>query len=361
MSSATRAHSQQPLGHRAAAKIVAPTVVLVTPALADANNGNGQTARRWARMLQRDYRVVICTQWPLQGEGASGKPPASARASASSVEAAPHAMLALHALRSAASIAAFAKAHPDRARLVALTGTDLYRDLATSEVAQGSLALASRIIVLQAQALDAVPAPWRGKTDVCYQSTPARATLPKTTSKLRAVMVGHLRPEKDPMTALRALSRLQARPDIVLDHLGAALDAGLAKQAQALAAQQPSYLWLGAKTHAQALRWIQRAHVLVHPSVMEGGAHVVMEAVQCGTPVLASRMPGNVGMLGAGYRGYFEVGDDAGLAALLVRARDDPAWLAGLAAQCARRAAYFDPAREQATLLAVMKRAMKSP
>jgi hypothetical protein len=28
-----------------------PSVVIVTPALADANNGNWQTARRWARML----------------------------------------------------------------------------------------------------------------------------------------------------------------------------------------------------------------------------------------------------------------------------------------------------------------------
>jgi hypothetical protein len=36
---------------------------------------------------------------------------------------------------------------------------------------------------------------------------------------------------------------------------------------------------------------IQRAHVLVHPSALEGGAHVIMEAVRSGTPVLASRVP----------------------------------------------------------------------
>ena len=56
---------------------------------------------------------------------------------------------------------------------------------------------------------------------------------------------------------------------------------------------------------------------------MEGGAHVIMEAALCGTPVLASRVAGNVGMLGAGYGGYFPAGDAAALAALLRRCRED--------------------------------------
>jgi glycosyltransferase involved in cell wall biosynthesis len=94
--------------------------------------------------------------------------------------------------------------------------------------------------------------------------------------------------------------------------------------------------------------------VLVHPSVMEGGAHVVMEAVRSGTPVLASRISGNVGMLGRDYRGYFEPADAAGLAALLRQQRDDPAMLRGLRAQCDQRSPLFEPAREQATLKSVI-------
>ena len=113
---------------------------------------------------------------------------------------------------------------------------------------------------------------------------------------------------------------------------------------------QPNYRWHGALPHAATLRRIQRAQVLVHPSAMEGGAHVVMEAILCGTPVLASRISGNVGMLGRDYRGYFEPGDAAGLAALLQRLRDDPAMLQGLCAQCDQRSPLFEPAREQATL-----------
>ena len=52
---------------------------------------------------------------------------------------------------------------------------------------------------------------------------------------------------------------------------------------------------------------------------MEGGANVVIEAVRSGVPVLASRIDGNVGLLGAGYDGYFPVGDAAALAALVRR------------------------------------------
>ena len=34
-----------------------------TPALADANNGNWQTARRWSRMLGGDYRIDLVERW----------------------------------------------------------------------------------------------------------------------------------------------------------------------------------------------------------------------------------------------------------------------------------------------------------
>ena len=87
---------------------------------------------------------------------------------------------------------------------------------------------------------------------------------------------------------------------------------------------------------------------------MEGGAHVVMEAIRSSTPVLATRIPGNVGMLGANYAGYFEPGDSEGLATLIERCRDEPATLGGLCNQCLDRAPLFEPKREQATLLSLL-------
>jgi hypothetical protein len=76
--------------------------------------------------------------------------------------------------------------------------------------------------------------------------------------------------------------------------------------------------------------------------------------------VLASRIPGNVGMLGGDYAGCFEPGDASGLATLLQRARDDPAMLDTLRAQCERRAPLFDPERERATLRTTLASLMET-
>jgi glycosyltransferase involved in cell wall biosynthesis len=136
----------------------------------------------------------------------------------------------------------------------------------------------------------------------------------------------------------------------------------LGADAQATAAACPHYRWLGGLPYAATRQRMQRAHLLVHPSRMEGGAHVVMEAVCSGTPVLASRIAGNVGMLGAGYAGYFEPGDAEGLAHLLRQARASQGQadglLARLAAQCAARAPLFAPAAERQSLLALVAELM---
>jgi putative glycosyltransferase (TIGR04348 family) len=304
-------------------------LVIVTPALRAANNGNWQTAQRWARLLQPGCRVALTDRWRGGDEAL---------------------MIALHARRSAESIAAWRAQHPTRPLLLVLTGTDLYRDIAVDAAAQRSLTLADALVVLNELGVGQLPEALRAKAQVVLQSCPARAPLPRTGRHLRALMVGHLRDEKDPRTYWRAARRLAARPDIRLDHVGAALDPALGAEAEALAARQPRFRWLGALPHAAVRRRIQAAHVLVHASRMEGGAHVVIEAIRSGTPVLASRIDGNLGLLGSDYEGVFEPGDDAGLAALLVRARDDAAWLPRLAARLAPRAARFAPQAERAAL-----------
>ncbi len=317
-----------------------PSVYLITPALAQANSGNWQTAQRWTRMLAADYEVRLARQW--DGRDAD-------------------AMLALHARRSADSIAAWAARRPRRPLAVVLTGTDLYRDIHGDPAARHSLVLADRLVVLHEGAPADVPAAYRDKCVVCFQSCAARRPLDKTTRHLRALMVGHLRAEKSPGTYFEAARRLAGRTDILLDHVGAALEPGLGRQARALAAALPGYRWLGALPHRATLARIQRAHVLVHPSAMEGGAHVVMEAVRSGTPVLASRIAGNVGMLGRSYRGYFDPGDAEGLARLLLRCRDDRAMLPALRAQCEARAPLFEPARERATLRRLLADLLETP
>ena len=136
----------------------------------------------------------------------------------------------------------------------------------------------------------------------------------------------------------------------MLDHIGASLSEPLAHEARETMAAAPNYRWLGGLPHGTSRARIRRAHVLVHMSRMEGGAHVVMEALRSGTPVLASRIDGNFGLLGSGYEGVFEPGDDAALAALLARARDEADMLPRLTAQLAARSHLFNPAAEQAAL-----------
>ena len=291
-----------------------PCVLIISPALASANNGNWQTAWRWSRMLASDFQPFIAQHW--RNEGGRGEAPGGQPFEV---------MLALHARRSADSIAAWAKARgassAARGLAVALTGTDLYRDIQTDAVAQRSLALARRLVVLQECGPAALPENVRDKARVIFQSSTHRQTLVKPQTRLRAVMVGHLRDEKSPQTLFEAARILRAYPDIVIDHIGDPLDEALGEQARATALACPNYRWLGGLTHAATRGRIQRAHVLIHASKMEGGAHVVMEAVCSGTPVLASKIDGNVGMLGTSYPGYFEPGNAQALSAMLVRVR----------------------------------------
>ena len=259
-------------------------------------------------------------------------------------------MIALHARRSAASVQAWRTAHPRRPLLLALTGTDLYRDIDTDASAQQSLALADALVVLNELGAQRLPAALRPRCHVLLQSCPARRAMHKTPRHLRALMVGHLRDEKDPDSYFRAAQRLAGRADIRLDHIGAALDPALGAAAAALAAAQPNYRWLGERPHASTRARIQAAHVLVHPSRMEGGAQVLIEAIRSGTPVLASRIAGNLGLLGADYPGTFPAGDDAALATLLARARDDPDMLPAMRQLLDLRAPLFAPEAESATL-----------
>jgi putative glycosyltransferase (TIGR04348 family) len=337
-------------------------IVIVSPALADANNGNWQTAQRWCRLLRPHHAVRIVRQWP-DGPDAQHD----------------DAMLALHARRSADSITAWGRAHasahpaepkpkPTPGLAVVLTGTDLYQDIQTDAHAQQSLQWAQRLVVLQERGPAALPPAMRSRAVVVLQSTGAWQTLAKPRAPLRVVMVGHLRDEKSPQTLFAAARLIAPDEGIVIDHIGAPLDAALGEQARATAQACSHYRWLGELPHAQVRRRIQRAHVLVHASRIEGGAHVVMEAVRSGTVVLASHIDGNVGMLGDNYAGYFEWNNAAELVQLLQRCRDavgNPAGPDGLYAQlqrqCAQRAPLFSAEAEKAALLQLVQALTSQP
>ena len=310
-------------------------IALVTPAGARTRNGNRHTALRWAAFLRRaGHRVSVSLAW----DGA----PCDL-------------LLALHARRSHDAVARYRAAHPRGALAVALTGTDLYRDLPGSADARRSLALADRLIVLQDEALRRLAPALRRKTHVVYQSAAPRARRQPPVGVFRVAVIGHLREEKDPFRAAAALARLPRDAAVEVVHVGAALKGGMEREARRRMRGEPRYRWLGGLPHARALAWLARSHLLVVSSRMEGGANVIAEAARIGTPVLASRVPGNIGMLGRGYPGYFPLGDERALARLMARAAREPEFYRRLRRALAARSHLFAPAAERAALVHALR------
>jgi hypothetical protein len=161
------------------------TIGLITPAPARSRRGNRWTALRWARMLRElGHRVVIEEEY--RGRRCD-------------------ALVALHARRSFRSIERFRREHPDAPLIVALTGTDLYRDIRTNPQARRSLAMASRLVVLQPLGVEELPAKLRSRARVILQSAERPRGIASPRKDVFAVCVnGHLRPVKDPFRAAKA-------------------------------------------------------------------------------------------------------------------------------------------------------------
>ena len=312
-------------------------ISIVTPARAGARNGNRHTAQRWAGFLrQSGHRVSVATEW-------NGKPC--------------DLMLALHARRSHPSILAYRKQFPAGPLVVALTGTDLYRDLPGSRAARESLRLADRIIVLQSEAKLELHRDLRVKTRVVYQSSAPSVRRAPPQKQFRVAVVGHLRQVKDPFRTALALAYIDE--DLEVLQIGDALSPDMKSKALSIARREPRYRWHGGRTHRQTLGWIARSHLLVVSSVMEGGANVISEAARIGTPVLASRVPGNLGMLGRDYPGYFPLYDERALGRLMSKAIQEKDFTRRLRRALAARRPLFAPAAEKAALGRAVQEALQ--
>jgi putative glycosyltransferase (TIGR04348 family) len=318
---------------------VSMQIRIVTPAPQGSQKGNRVTALRWAGFL-RDLGHHVTLEQEYDGHPGD-------------------LLLALHARRSYPSVERFRERYPDRPLLVALTGTDVYQDLATSAEARRSLEWATRIVALQPLALAELPEPLRARGRVIYQSAGASVQRePPSAERFEVCVLGHLREVKDPFRAAEAARLLPPESRLCVLQAGAALEEGLAERARWEERRNPRYRWLGELPRDEALAVLARSRLLVLTSRLEGGANVVSEAVVAGVPVVSSRIPGSVGLLGEGYPGYFEFGDTRGLADLLHRAETAPEFYARLHTACAELAPRFHPDRERegwAALLAELE------
>lgn len=312
---------------------------IVTPAPPRSRYGNRVTALRWARILRGlGHRVSVSQQYRIE----------------------PYDLLvALHARRSHQSIKRFHREHPASPIVVALTGTDLYRDLGNSKHTRQSLELATRIIGLQPEVRDELDAQLRRKVRIIYQSVQAksrqrRPESPSFPGSQEFCVIGHLRSVKDPFRAAMATRSLPPSSRIRVIQVGGAMTDSMAARARAEMRANARYRWAGELPHWRVRQVLSRCRACVVSSKMEGGANVLSEAIVAGVPVLASRVPGNVGVLREDYPGYFPVGDTGELARALVRIETDAAFLRRLRQHCANLAPLFKPAREKAAWVSLL-------
>jgi len=303
-------------------------ILIVTPAPKGSLHGNRITANRWAGILRElGHEVRVTNQLANNKCGL---------------------LIALHARKSFPTIREYKKRYYDKPLIVALTGTDVYQDLASSEEAKLSLEYADRIVTLQPLANKTLPPNLEKKTTAIFQSSKPVSPKPRQNENIFEVCVlSHLRKVKDPLRAAYAVRLLPDESKIRVTHIGKAIEEEYEKEALQEMNQSGRYRWLGEVPHRNALRILARSKLLVLSSVLEGGANVVSEAIVNGVPVISSRIEGSIGMLGEDYPGYFPVGDTEKLAEMMLRCENDERFYRSLQSHCAHLRPLYAPEKER--------------
>src|SRR5258708_7532574 len=192
-------------------------IVIITPEGPTSRTGNRVAASRWARILRKlGHRVRVRFDW--QDEPAD-------------------LLVAIHAWRSADAIARFKACQPDRPLILQLSGTDIYKYVASDPgPTLRSMALADCLVALNDLAWRVVPKRLRDRLTVVHQS--AERPAPRQPSR-RAVLVsviGHLRDVKDPLRAAEATHLLQADSRVRIEQVGRAYTLQWAARARESAA-----------------------------------------------------------------------------------------------------------------------------
>jgi putative glycosyltransferase (TIGR04348 family) len=294
---------------------------------------------RWQGFLKKlGHQVEISTHW--SGKNAD-------------------VLIALHAYRSHASIVQFRELYPNRPIILIMTGTDLYRDMPEHREVLKSMEMSDAIVILQSAALAMIPKHLQIKTHVIYQSTKSVKRKALLKKSFLISVIGHLRPEKDPFCTPESLKYLGPESKIQVLHLGKAMSPVMKKLAKAYSKELKNYQWLDELSHSETLQQLSRSHLMVISSLMEGGAHVVTEAIAIGVPVIASDIPGNRGLLEDDYPGYYPVGDAKALALALQKAELEPSFYKSLKAHIKKRAHYVRPEFELNSIKTLLNRLIK--
>ncbi|MEO6597160.1 MAG: selenoneine biosynthesis selenosugar synthase SenB [Planctomycetota bacterium] len=300
-------------------------VAIVTPAARGSRSGNRITALRWAGHLRRlGAHVRVLEAW--QGQACD-------------------LLVAVHAVKTAESVHAAAAALPHLRVVVLLAGTDVYPRFAPDPAAAAALQRADALIALQPRCADVLPPELRAKVHTIVQSATAVPT-PRPAAPFRFCVLAHLRPVKDPLLPVQALAHVPVQVPVELVLAGRALTPELATAATVATAAEPRARWVGELRRRAAQTLLGSSHICIVPSSAEGGANVVSEAIAAGTPILATAIPGNLGLLGDDWPGSFSVGDARGLGVLMSRTATEPAFYQNMVKRTLALQPMVDPRHE---------------
>jgi glycosyltransferase involved in cell wall biosynthesis len=223
-----------------------------------------------------------------------------------------------------------------------------------------SMELADVLVVLQSAALDSIPPVLKPKAQVIYQSVLVDIAQSISEPDFQVAVIWHLRDEKDPFCIARSLSLMPPDSKISVLHLGMAMNEQMECAAKWYNETLERYQWIGEVSHANALMILSESRLMVISSRMEGGAHVVSEAIALGIPAVASDIPGNRGLLGEDYLGYYPVGNEAALASQLYRTETKPDFYSALKIQIDMRKNLISPEREMQPIRDLMSQLIKN-
>ncbi|MBU3725173.1 MAG: glycosyltransferase [Burkholderiaceae bacterium] len=341
-------------------------VRILTPFGAASGMGNWRTASRYAQMLRATGINASVFERSFIGDACleSGQRTVA---------------IVLNAQRSADDVHTFVRCGIPV--MLVMTGTDIYGALRKDRAntpeyisTESAVKAAALIVTLQHEASEEILSRWpelEGRIFTLMQTSPVRKPFaPKVTLQsktVRFLIAAHIREEKDPRTAFFAFHRAfpegwaqrwdGGRVPVRLIHVGSHRDRALAQEMLQLSGQFPGILLEGPLTHAQTMRRMTHVHCLIQPSISEGGALVVAEAIACRLPVIASNIAAHRAQLGMKNPGFFEPGDVDGLAAQLTRFIADQNFSSQLCEhQTTLAGTLASPAQERDELVRLVRR-----
>jgi len=138
------------------------------------------------------------------------------------------------------------------------------------------------------------------------------AAEPPPASPFRFLFVGRLHAQKNPEFAVAGLAALRAKTSapVALDVVGDGPQAAALRDQAARLGVADAVTWRGWIGRAELRDRYRAAHCFVSSSPREGMPNAVLEAMACGLPVLASRVPGHEEVVRHGTTGYLFAPDE---------------------------------------------------